>query len=728
MTQINQENRINQTNEANDNDIDILHNLNPDQREAVLYFDSPLLVIAGAGSGKTRVITNKIAYLVKEKGFSPWNILGVTFTNKAANEMKARIQSLTGIEARHFNISTFHSLGLRILRESGASAGFDGQWQVMDDADQRKILEQIIKKGFSFYTRDMREQVKRKIGSAKMELNYPNNKEFLYQKGFSDDEVTIYSRYYNYQKENKLWDYEDLISFPVKLLQADDGLREKYAQRFRYVVVDEFQDTNPNQYELLTSIAVKHRNITVVGDDDQAVYSWRGASIRFLFNFENDFPGSHIIKLEQNYRSTPQVLEFANNVITRNSQRRPKAMWTGQDAGNPVMVIESRTKEDEARMAADLVLRLRETAPDLFPLAVLYRINSQSLAFETEFTRRGIDFKILKGLRFFDRKEIKDSLALLKLAVNPDDDIAFMRMTDFLSMGIGAKTMDSLSRLAQKNGNSLFRTLKEHAPEKFASRELFSFIDKANRRLEESRESGEADLADMLKRLLNVSGYPDALETKGEQSRLLNIDELIAFIGNWQKTTPGGAFGELLDHICLEAGENDNKGNNTNNADTRVFLLTMHNAKGLEFPTVLAVGINSGYMPFFLRKDRVEIEEERRLFYVAATRAIKQLVISPGSERKSPFLLGVRRALYSTAYSVDDLVGRIAPETGPSSGRGLSGGIYAAADIPEERYIDHPVFGRGKIINAIDEVRYIVEFVDRGEKTIDTSIVPVTFL
>lgn len=719
-TQTNQTN--NHTNELEDNNDDILHNLNPDQREAVLYFDSPLLVIAGAGSGKTRVITNKIAYLVKEKDFAPWNILGVTFTNKAAEEMKGRIQSLTGIESRHFNISTFHSLGLRILRESGASAGFDGNWQVMDDADQRKILEQIIKKNFSYYTRDMREQAKRKIGTAKMELNYPNNKEFLYQKGFSDDEVKIYSLYYNYQKENKLWDYEDLISFPVKLLQTDEALREKYAERFKYVVVDEFQDTNPNQYELLTMIAGKHQNITVVGDDDQAVYSWRGASIRFLFSFENDFPGSHIIKLEQNYRSTPQVLEFANNVITRNSMRRPKAMWTGQDAGNPVAVIETRSKEDEARMAADLVLRLKDADPDLFPVAILYRINSQSLAFETEFARRGIDFKILKGLRFFDRKEIKDSLALLKLAVNPNDDISFMRMTDFLSLGIGAKTLDNLSRLAQNHGSSLFRTLKEHAPERFGSREIFSTIDKFSHQLAES--ANEVDLADMLKRLLNSSGYLDVLENKGEQSRLLNIEELTAFIGNWQQTNPGGAFGQLLDHISLEANAKDEKKDNKENASTPVFLLTMHNAKGLEFPTVIAVGINSSYMPFFLRKERVEIEEERRLFYVASTRAIKQLVISPGAERKSPFLTDVQRALYSTAYSVDDLVDRIAPTPGSV----LHGGIPAAAEAAEERYLDHPVFGRGKVINAIDDIRYIVEFVDRGEKTIDTSIVPVTFL
>ncbi|MCP4148203.1 MAG: UvrD-helicase domain-containing protein, partial [bacterium] len=588
---------------------DILKNLNDAQREAVLYFDSPLLIIAGAGSGKTKVITNKIAYLIREKDYAPYNILGVTFTNKAANEMKSRIQDLTNIDGKYFNISTFHSLGLRILRESGKNAGFDGEWQVTDDKDQKKILERIIKENFSYFTNDMRDDVKRKISFAKMDLNYPNNKEALLERGFTDDEVKIFAHYFNYQKKQRLWDYEDLISLPVKILQNNDEIRHKYESKFRYVLVDEFQDTNPNQYELITLIAGKHKNITIVGDDDQAIYSWRGASIRFLFNYEQDFPGAHIVKLEQNYRSTPQVLEFANSLITKNSMRRDKELWTDKKDGNPVYVLNTRSKEDEAGTAADFIVRLKEEKPDLFPVAVLYRINSQSLALETEFSRRGIDFKILKGQRFFDRKEIKDSLSLFKLAINSNDDISFLRVVDFLSLGIGNKSLQSLTTTSREKNLSLFETLKQYAPDKYKSRDLFRAIDELN------KKQGELKYSHILTSLLKRSGYLEILENKGEQSRLLNIDELLEFVKKWEDANPREKIGELMDSISLDSGEQKE------NHNVSVFLLTMHNAKGLEFPTVLVVGVNPTYMPFFLRKGRAELEEERRCLYVACTRA-----------------------------------------------------------------------------------------------------------
>ncbi|MCI0470705.1 MAG: ATP-dependent helicase, partial [Candidatus Aminicenantes bacterium] len=318
---------------------DVLENLNRTQTEAVLYFDSPLLIIAGAGSGKTSVIAHKIAYLIKEKDYPPNNILGVTFTNRAADEMRNRIESLTGINAGNFNISTFHSFGLRILREAGHISGYDAAWQIIDDIDQKKVIERLIKENFEYFTNDMLEDVRKKISLAKMNLYYPNNPDFLLQKGFNSDEVKIFSLYYDYQKRSKVWDYEDLVSLPVKLLQNYEDLREKYAGRFRYVLVDEFQDTNPNQYELIKEIAGKHNNITVVGDDDQAIYSWRGASMRFLFNFEHDFPRTRIIKLEQNYRSTRQILDFANDVIAGNTFRRKKSMWSEKKEGAPVFIL-----------------------------------------------------------------------------------------------------------------------------------------------------------------------------------------------------------------------------------------------------------------------------------------------------------------------------------------------------------------------------------------------------
>jgi DNA helicase-2/ATP-dependent DNA helicase PcrA len=696
---------------------DILGHLNQEQRKAVLYFKSPLLLIAGAGSGKTRVITHKIAFLVKVKKYKPRNILGVTFTNKAAGEMKQRIVDLTGIDAGKFNISTFHSLGLRILRESGTAMGFDREWQVIDDTDQKKIIERIIKSHFDYFTSEMRDSVCRKINAAKMDLNYPNNKEFLLQKGFNADEVKIFSLYYQYQKDNKLWDYEDLVSLPVKLLQTDDKIRNYYADRFRYVVVDEFQDTNPNQYDLLTLIAGEHKNITIVGDDDQAVYSWRGASIRFLFNFENDFPDTKIIKLEQNYRSTPQILDFANYLINKNTMRRKKKMWTGETTGSPVYLLKTASKEEEAAQVAQLISRLKDTGENLFPLAILYRINSQSLAFETELAKRNIGYKILKGLRFFDRKEVKDCLALLKLTVNLDDDLSFLRVVDFLPLGIGPKSLESLTTIAAEEHLSLFEALKTSAPEKYNARELFALIDNLNGKYRDN----ELKLSEILGRLLYRSGYRDLLEEKGDHDRLFNIEELTGFITTWEKEHPGESFTQLMDHINLDTGPSKEKGN------TSVFLLTMHNAKGLEFPTVVIAGINGSYMPFFMQKDKMALEEERRLFYVACTRAIKQLIISTGSERPSQFLSGIRPVLYSIAFSLDDIVEYWGPGYKEEKIPGMMEQLRASISV-EEKYIDHPIFGRGKIINDIGDDKYVVEFVNKGEKTIDTSICPVTFL
>ncbi len=709
---------------------EFLNDLSPVQKEAVLYFDSPLMVIAGAGSGKTKVITNKIAYLVMEKSFSPHQVLGVTFTNKAADEMKRRIESITGLEARLFNISTFHSLGLRILRESGSAFGFNSEWQVLDDQDQKKILERIIKENFNHFTNDMRDNVRRKIGLAKMELIYPNNKEFLLQKGFNYDQAKIFSLYYDFQKSNKLWDYEDLISLPVKFMQTHEEIRGKYADRFRYVVVDEFQDTNPNQYELLNLIAGEHKNVTVVGDDDQAIYSWRGACIRYLHHFENDFPGTRILKLEQNYRSTKPILDFANRLISRNTLRKAKSMWTKESSGNPVFVLDNRSKDDEARQVAEFALRLKEENPDLLPLAVLYRINSQSLAFETEFVRRNIRFKIIKGLRFFDRKEIKDSLALLKLTLNPDDDLSFLRMVDFLPLGIGIKTLDELSLLSKTNGTSLFRTFQQEMRDKFNSKPIFSIIMTLHQRLtmqpgsETDGANGKLELEEALKILLRESGYRGSLDNKGEESRLLNIDELIAFVKKWQESNPGGSFAQLADYMSLEGG----KENESGDSDIPVLLLTMHNAKGLEFPTVVAAGVNTFYLPFYLRKDPADIEEERRLFYVASTRAIKQLVISIGSERRSQFLSDINQALYSMAYSVDDLINYLGNTTSPGQNARLRALLGQTSQNNEERYVEHKIFGRGKIISAMGKDKYLVDFVGRGEKVIDASLVPLTFL
>jgi DNA helicase-2/ATP-dependent DNA helicase PcrA len=683
---------------------DILAGLNPEQREAVLHSGSPLLIVAGAGSGKTRVITHKIAHLVLEKGLAPREVLAVTFTNRAAGEMKVRVEALTGIESRLFPISTFHALGLRILRESGGALGFDAQWQVLDDDGQRRLIERLLREGFPQLVRDA-DAVIRKIGLAKMGLAYPNNGEFLRQKGFSDDEIAVFARYHAAQRDNKLWDYEDLISFAVMLLRDHDDARSRYQRRFRYLLVDEFQDTNPNQYELIKLLSGDRSSVTVVGDDDQAIYSWRGASVRFLFEFERDFPGTRIIKLEQNYRSTPEILNFANLLISQNTVRKRKQMWSETESSHPVFVLRSRSKEEEAEEVARLVNALKESSPDLFPVAVLYRINSQSLALETEFLRQRIAFRILKGLRFFERKEIRDALALLRLALNPADDLAFRRLVEFLPLGVGERTLEALQALAREKSLSLLAALREHAGGKLASRPLFALLAEVNRR------RGELPVAGILSRLLKESGYLEALAEKDEEERLLNIAELQEFIRKWEEENPGAPISDLLDRMSLETRES------RGGEKAQVFLLTMHNAKGLEFPTVIVGGVNSAYMPFFMRKERDELEEERRLFYVASTRASQLLVVSTASDRPSFFLQQVGAAAYLPAYSFREIIDGMfpAPQRPPEGKK-------------EEKFVVHPIFGRGRIVEKISESKYLIHFGDKGEKVIDTSVVQVEFI
>ncbi len=641
----------------------------------------------------------------------PTQILGVTFTNKAADEMKERIEALTGINTKLFNISTFHSLGLKILRESGTVAGFDAKWQIIDDSDQKKIVQRLIKDHSKYYSNEKRDFILKKINHAKMNLCYPNNPYLLDQRGFEQFDIDIFTAYFKYQKEKKIWDYEDLVSMAVKLLQNHENSCSKYRQRFKYVLVDEFQDTNPNQYELIRTLAQNHKNITVVGDDDQAIYSWRGASIRFLAEFEQDFPGTKILKLEQNYRSTPNILNFANKIIAHNMSRKPKAMWTEKKVGNPVILMPTRSKEDEAEKISDLVQRLKHISPDLLPLAILYRINSQSLAFEQEFLKKSIPFKIIKGIRFFDRKEIKDSIALLKLTINLDDDTAFLRILDFLPLGIGSKSVEILLKLSRTNQLSLFQTLKLHMQDKFQAKELFSRIEQLNQNLDQFK------LSEILSMLLQHSHYREVLKNKREDNRLLNIEELLEFIRKWESNNRDGPISGFFDHIYLDRGEQKQK------VKADAFLLTMHNAKGLEFPTVVVSGVNGIYLPFFLRKGVLEVEEERRLFYVASTRAKSQLFLSAGSNKPSPFLSTMDYSLFTTLGSPEDL-----PHYLKSGEKGMISENYSKTDQDNIKLVEHPIFGRGKIINEIDQNKLYIDFFSKGEKLIDTSLINLKFL
>ncbi|MBN1197016.1 MAG: DUF3553 domain-containing protein [Candidatus Aminicenantes bacterium] len=677
---------------------DWLQEMNPEQREAVLHFDSPLMVVAGAGSGKTRVITHKIAYLVKEKQLNPGSVLGVTFTNKAAAEMKARIEQLTGIDARRFMIFTFHALGLRILRESGQEKGFSPNWSVIDDNEQRRIMDRLAQECLPGLTRDQRDQLRRRINLAKMNSLYPNNTDLLEARGFSSEEVGFFRRYHDFQVREQVWDFEDLVSLPVKMLQGDPQLLRFYNDRFQYVVVDEFQDTNPNQYEMIRLLSGQRHGVTVVGDDDQAIYSWRGASIRFLTDFERDFPGTRVVKLEQNYRSTKPILDFANHVIGMNRERRRKSMWTEREQGPPVCLLHSVSKQDEAEKIADLIRLWKEKFPERLPVAILYRINSQSLALETAFTRGAVSFRIIKGQRFFDRKEVRDAMAVLRLAVNSADNMAFRRLVDSLPLGIGPRSLAQLEKESEHTGQPLLKTLFRVMPQKARSK---PFLLRLEQLAADSPRSGYADL---LHSLLKLSGYRNVLRQREEEERLLNLDELEEFVRDWEENETDPQIADLLDRISVDAFNRDR------NDSVDAFLLTMHNAKGLEFKTVIAAGVNPTYLPFFLRKGLAEWEEERRLFYVASTRAIHHLIVSTGSDRLSPFLSSLPSHLYRFAHSPEEIsAGRDSLPVREASG--------------EE--VEHPIFGKGRVEKRIDAHRLLVDFSDRGKKVIDTSIVPL---
>jgi len=390
--------------------------------------------------------------------------------------------------------------------------------------------------------------------------------------------------------------------------------------------------------------------------------------------------------------------------------RKPKSMWTEKKTGNPVLLLPSRSKEEEAEKIADLIQRLKQVSPGIFPMAILYRINSQSLSLEQEFVKKSIPFKIIKGIRFFDRKEIKDSLALLRITINLDDDNSFLRVLDFLPLGIGNKSLEVLLRLSTEHQLSLFQTLKSHLGEKFQAKDLFSHIEELHQNQDQFK------LAEILSLLLQHSGYREVLKNKREDSRLFNIDELLEFIRKWESNHPDSPVSDLFDHISLDRGDQ----NDQTNAD--VFLLTMHNAKGLEFPTVMVSGVNGTYLPFFLRRGVFEVEEERRLFYVASTRAQSQLLISTGSNKPSPFLSTMNYSLFSTLNSPDDLIYY----------------LQAQPNITEEntrkkirdevKLVEHPIFGRGRILNEIDQHKLYIDFFSKGEKLIDTSLINLKFL
>ncbi|MBI4683886.1 MAG: DUF3553 domain-containing protein [Nitrospirae bacterium] len=594
----------------------LLKNLNPQQKDAVLHTGSPLLVLAGAGSGKTRVITYKFAYIAQSKKISPQSILTVTFTNKAAEEMKGRISRLIGKDIDGSWIGTFHSQCNRILRKEIKALGYENNFLIYDDDDQCNLIRYILKE-FRIYEA-MYKGVVSKISSLKSSLVNPSK--FLSQvSGFGFDEklAKVYVRYQDELKRCNALDFDDLIVLTVKLMEENPKMREKYHDIFRYVLVDEFQDTNYAQYRLLKLISQKD-NICVVGDDDQSIYKFRGADVSNILNFEKDFPGAKIVKLEQNYRSTQNILDVSSAVIASNPMRRQKKLWTKRGCGEKVYHCWLNTEEEEAKHIASLIKELYLKGEYNYKdFAVLYRVNFQARAIEDALRDEMVQYRVMGGISFYHRREIKDMLAYMHLAINPNDNVSLRRIINCPPRGIGAATLLKIEHEAKKKSLSLFNAikaiLKANGVALSAKEKLSGFVGMIDQVISANYKSAAAMLRDIVEKVK----YIDFI---GEE-RAQNVYELIA-------SAEGKDLSSFNDMAALVMVTDEV------NAENSVSLMTMHSTKGLEFPVVFIVGLEDGLMPYFKALDNNdELSEERRLFYVGMTRA-KDVLWLTGTRRR----------------------------------------------------------------------------------------------
>ncbi|HOJ10856.1 MAG TPA: DNA helicase PcrA [Clostridiales bacterium] len=619
---------------------DLLKKLNNEQREAVLYTEGPLLLLAGAGSGKTRVVTHRIAYLIKEKGVLPGSILAITFTNKAAREMKERVEALIGEAGNDIWISTFHAACVRILRRDIEKIGFDRSFVIFDTSDQQTVIKDCLKELNLNDKNYPPTNVLSEIGKAKDELIEPENFARKNESDFRMSKIAeIYKLYQQKLKQNNALDFDDIIMYTIKLFMDNPPVLEYYQKRFKYIHVDEYQDTNTAQYTLISLLAHLHRNLCVVGDDDQSIYGWRGANIRNILDFEKDFKGAKVIKLEQNYRSTKTILDAANNVIKNNMGRKKKTLWTDNDAGCKIKCFEGQNEHEEAFFAANEIKKIVQTEnKDYKDFAILYRMNAQSRVLEEMLMREGIPYRIFGGLRFYDRKEIKDVLAYLRLVQNLADNYAFKRIINVPKRGIGNVTVDAVESLAAKEECSMFDitcSAGEYPDLQRSAAKLEKF---RNLILELRALKDTLPVSVLIGEVIEKAGILGELEndkTTESESRIENIKELISAAldfekridadqGEWQNEVEDKSLEAFLAHISLVA-DIDNLNEERNN----VVLMTLHSAKGLEFPVVFMVGVEEGIFPSYRSLySESELEEERRLCYVGITRAMDKLYIT----------------------------------------------------------------------------------------------------
>ncbi len=713
-------------------------NLNPMQKEAVLTTKGPVLVLAGAGSGKTRVLTHRFAYLVEEKGVSPYNILAITFTNKAAKEMKERVENLLGDYYRGLWVSTFHSACVRILRMEIDKLGFEKNFVIYDTMDQQVVIKECLKELDLNEERFQPRAVLGAIGKAKDQLIGPDDYESEFGDDFRNKRISkLYKIYQDKLKRNNALDFDDLIMETVRLFQTNPTVLRYYQNKFEYILVDEFQDTNMAQYTLVSLLARDHGNLCVVGDDDQSIYGWRGADIRNILGFEKDFPDTRVIKLEQNYRSTKSILDAANMVVANNIGRKIKKLWTDNQNGEIIQYYRGNNEYDEAGFIASTIEKLNyEENKPYFQFAVLYRTNAQSRVIEEMLMKNGIPYRIYSGTRFYDRKEIKDILAYLRTIENPADDVSAKRVINVPKRGIGAKSMERFERYAGANDESFFTALLNVDKIQGQSRveiQTNKFTDLIMS-LREKRNG--MTVTDIVEKIYEESGYIDTLLTEDKieaEGRIENLKEFLSLTKDFDENAEEKTLEGFLARTSLETTMDE-----ADECMDMVSLMTLHSAKGLEFPVVFISGMEEGIFPSYMSIQENNEEEERRLCYVGITRAKEKLYISHAVQRTlygrtnrndiSRFVEEIPEKLIDIGkpYNRKKEVKKM--QTSPL----FTGAMMHRKKKPEQVFdpdeikagtkIKHPKFGVGTVVSVVGEILTIA-FPNAGIKKISSDFV-----
>ncbi len=715
--------------------MDILATLNPAQRQAVEAIEGPVLILAGPGSGKTRVITHRVAYLIKVCGISPHHVMAVTFTNKAAREMKERLEQLLRQEIEALTLGTFHAICARILRREGKAIELNPRFVIYDDEDQLNLIKQSLQE----INLDPKQYAPRvlqsAISAAKSRIITPKDYAQQIHSYFEEIVQRVYQRYQQSLGQSEAVDFDDLLMKTVQLFQAHPEILGRYQSRYVHILVDEFQDTNIAQYMLIKQLAGKYHNICVVGDPDQSIYSWRFADLRNILSFEKDYPEAKVVLLEQNYRSTKTILQVASDVISANVQRKPKNLWTENQVGSPVVIIESYSEEEEAQAVVNEIEKLvNQEQISLKDCAVMYRVNAQSRVLEETFMRYGVPYKLVGGTRFYQRREVKDIITYLRVIHNHHDNISLSRIINIPRRGIGPHTLSQLQAPARFQDASLYSTLHQVIQEKSFTSRITQTLARFTTIIDElTAKSHELHLSELLEEILEHTGYREyLLEKENGEERWENIMELKSVAKDYDELNSEEALATFLEKVSLVADVDE-----LDEKDDAATLITLHQAKGLEFPVVFIVGLEEGILPH--RKsvgDPDEIEEERRLCYVGISRAEKHLYLlrsyrrslfgSGSVNRMSRFLQNISPHLVTTKgtwgeENVSSLVGIRSPYPSPPHSD-------EALNLKVGDRVYHSKFGDGIVMSCLpnkgDEI-VTVAFEEAGAKKLLLSLAPL---